>query len=123
MQFRLPQYSGRDYLVLGISLVPMTLALNCIIFGARYFTHWTIFIPATLITALIFSIQFVLCTYITIWFKRRMPAEEQTTRRLIYLIFCVVDLSGIFLLTLFHGYEFFAAFNYSFNEKGFIWAY
>jgi LytS/YehU family sensor histidine kinase len=52
-----------------------------------------------------------------------MPAEEQTNRRMLFMIVCTIALSGIFLLTVFHGYELFPSFNYTFNEKGFIWAY
>jgi two-component system, LytTR family, sensor kinase len=123
MKLRLPQYSGSDYLVLGIILLPLTVALNSIIFGSRYFTDWQIFLPTTLVTALLFSVNFVLCGTIATWMKIRMPKEAQTNRRLLCMIACFTVLSGIFLLTVFHGYEVFPSFNYSFNEKGFIWAY
>jgi sensor histidine kinase YesM len=123
MKIRLPQYSGKDYLVLAIVILPLTLALNSIIFGARYFTEGTIFIPSTILTALIFSIDFIICGAIALLLKRRMPDEDQTSKRLFFMIVCFIALSGIFLLTAFHGYEVFRSFNYSFNEKGFIWAY
>lgn len=123
MKIRLPQYSGKDYLVLAIVILPLTLALNSTIFGARYFTNGSIFLPATLLTAIIFSIDFTICGGLAMLLKRRLPDEEQTSRRLFLMIMCFVALSGIFLLTVFHGYEVFTSFNYSFNEKGFIWAY
>lgn len=123
MRVPLPQYSGKDYLVLAAVILPFTLSLNSIIFGSRYFTEWTIFFPVTVLTGFLLSLDFIACGAIALLLKRRMPREEQTTRRLFLMIFCFVDLSGIFLLTVFHGYELFPAFNYSFNEKGFIWAY
>lgn len=123
MRFRFPQYSGKDYIVLGIIILPFTLALNSVIFGARYFTQPEIFWPTTLLTAFVFSIDFVLCSAIAAFLKKRMPAEEQTNQRLVYMIICMVALSGFFLLTVFHGYELFASFQYTFNEKGFIWSY
>jgi LytS/YehU family sensor histidine kinase len=52
-----------------------------------------------------------------------MPSEEQSNRRMIYMIGCFLLLSGFFLLTVFHGYELLPFFRYSFNEKGFTWAY
>ena len=122
MKFRLPQYSGKDYLVLAVVLLPLTLALNSVIFGARYFTN-NIFLPATLITALLFAIDFILCGALALLLKRRMPDEDDTPRRLFLMIACFVALTGIFLLTLFHGYEAFSSFDYSYNEKGFIWSY
>lgn len=123
MKFRLPQYSGKDYLVLAIVILPLTLALNSVIFGSRYFTDKPIFLPATLITAVIFSIDFIICGMIAMLLKRRMPDEQDTPRRLFLMILCFVVLSGIFLLTVFHGYEMFPSFNYTYNEKGFIWSY
>lgn len=123
MKFKLPQYSGSDHLVLGIILLPMTMALNSIIFGSRYFTHWNIFLPTTIISALLFSLDFTFCGMIATWMKARLPKDSQTNRRLLYMIICFTVLSGIFLLTVFHGYELFPSFGYAFNEKGFIWAY
>lgn len=123
MKFRLPQYSGKDYLVLAIVILPFTFALNSILFGGRYFTQWPIFLPATFITGVIFSIDFTLCGIIALMLKRRMPDEEDTPRRLFLMIVCFVTLSGIFLLSVFHGYELIPSFNYTYNEKGFIWAY
>lgn len=123
MKLSLPQYSGKDYLVLAAVILPFTLSLNSIVFGGRYFTEWVIFLPATFITAVLLSVEFTACGALALLLRRRMPHEEQTNRRLFGMIFCFVLLSGIFLLTIFHGYELFPSFNYTFNETGFIWAY
>ena len=123
MKLRLPQYSGKDYLVLAIVILPFTFALNSILFGSRYFTELQIFFPSTFLTAFIFSIDFTICGGLATLLKRRMPDEEETPKRLFLMIVCFIALSGMFLLTVFHGYEIFTSFNYTFNERGFIWAY
>jgi two-component system, LytTR family, sensor kinase len=123
MKFRLPQYSGKDYLVLAIVLLPLTFALNAVIFGSRYFTDRYIFLTATAITAALFAADFILCGALALLLKRRIPKEEDTPRRLFLMIVCFVALTGIFLLSLFHGYEAFTSFDYTYNEKGFIWSY
>src|SRR5687768_3643114 len=120
---KLPRYSGKDYLVLGIVLGPLTVAMNSLIFGTRYFTETAIFITATLITALLFCVKFSLCNAIAHYLKRRMPDEREAPRRLVLMILIYVGLSGVFLLTLFNGYELFPNFHYRLNENGFIWAY
>ncbi|HUC81703.1 MAG TPA: histidine kinase [Flavisolibacter sp.] len=123
MRLRLPQYSGKDYLVLAIVILPFTVALNSVLFGGRYFTQWGIFLPSTLITAFVFSLDFTLCGVLAQMLKRRMAQEEDMPRRLFLMIVCFVLISGIFLLTIFHGYELIPSFNYTYNEKSFIWAY
>lgn len=123
MKITLPQYSGKDYLVLAITVVPFTLAINAAVFGSRYFTQTLLFLTATLITSLLLSLDFIICGFIAVTLKYRLPLEEQTNRRLLYMIVCFVILSGIFLMSVFQGYEWLPFLRYTFNEKGFIWAY
>ena len=123
MKRRLPQYSGKDYLVWVVTVLPFTVALNSIVFGSAYFKNWTIFLSATLLSGLLFTVDFIACGALAVLLKQRLPKEEQTTQRLFLMIVCFVALSGVFLLTVFQGYELFPSFNYTFNEKGFIWAY
>jgi two-component system LytT family sensor kinase len=123
MKLRLPQYSGKDYLVLGIVIVPFTLALNSIIFKSRYFTESKIFLTASLLTGFLFSLYFILCGTVAMVLKKRIPDDMQSSKRLYAMIICIVAMSGVFLLSVFHGYELIPSLNYTFNEKAFIWAY
>jgi two-component system LytT family sensor kinase len=123
MKIQLPQYSGKDYLVLAITILPITLAINAIIFGSRYFTQAPVFLLATVITAVLFVIDFIICGFVAIGLKNRLPLDEQTNRRLFYMIVCFVLLTGFFLVSIFHVYELLPSLHYTFNEKGFIWAY
>lgn len=123
MHIRLPQYSGKDYGVLAIVILPITLLINSFIFGSRYYTEGALLVPATLITAALLALDFLLCGFIAAALKKRMPRGAQTPRRLFYMILCFVALSGLFLMTGFRGYESVAAFRYRFSLNGFIWAY
>lgn len=120
---RLPQYSGKDYVVLAIVNLPITLVINSFIFGSRYYTEGAVFLPATFFTAALMALDFLLCGYIAAAMKKRMPRGAQTPRRLFYMILCFVALSGLFLMIAFSGYESVARFRYRFNLNGFIWAY
>src|SRR5690349_20786023 len=110
MKFRLPKYSGNDYVVMAISLLPLTVGVNCILFRGSYFTRWDIFLLSTPLTGLLFATNFVFCTGVAASLKKRLPAEEQTNRRMLFLIICTIGLSGISLLTMFHLYELFPSF-------------
>ncbi len=123
MKFRLPQYSGKDYLVLAIVVLPFTLALNSIVLKGRYFTESTVFFTASAVTGFLFSVYFVLCGAVSMVLKKRIPDDMQSSKRLYAMIICIVAMSGIFLLTVFHGFELIPSLNYTFNEKSFIWAY
>jgi len=123
MKIKLPEYSGKDYLVLAIIVLPLTLLINAVIFGVRYFSGWEIFLLATALTAISFSLYFTLCGTIAVLMKNRFPKEEQTGLKLTIMMLTFVTMTGLFLLLLFRGYENISFFNYRFNEKGFIWAY
>ncbi len=123
MHIRLPQYSGKDYVVLAIVILPLTLIINSFIFGSRYFTEGAVFLPATPVTAFLLAFDFLLCGYIAAAMKKRMPRGAQTPLRLLYMILCFVALSGLFLMIAFSGYESIGAFRYRFQLNGFVWAY
>lgn len=123
MKVKLPQYTSKDYLVLGLIILPFTVLMNSVIFGAKYFSHLTIFLQATVITGVAFCIDFVLCGAVAVLLKKRFPDEKQTGVKLALMIFAFLLMTGLFLLLLFRGYEFIGFWGYVFNEKGFIWSY
>jgi two-component system LytT family sensor kinase len=123
MALRLPRYSGKNYLVLGITVLPFVLGINTAIFGGSYFKKLPVFFLATAITGILGALEFILCGAVAAALKKRMSAEHQVNRRLVYTIIVFMALSGVFLLTVFHVYEMINSFHYTFNEKGLIWTY
>lgn len=123
MRIKLPQYSGKDYLVLALILLPFTFIVNFAIFGGKYFSGSAIFITASLITATVFALYFILCSSIAVFLKSRFQQEEDSVKRLGIMIFILLLLTGFVLLSLFRGYEALSLFDYSFNKTGFVWAY
>jgi len=123
MKMRLPHYTTKDYLVLGLTILPITLIINSLIFGGAYYSNGRNFLFCTVITAIAFSLDFVLCGAIAVLFLRRFPEENQVEKRLTFMIVSFITITGLFLFALFKGYEVFPFLNYSFNDQGFIWAY
>ena len=123
MKIKLPQYTSKDYLVLGFILLPLSLILNSVILEHRYFSNWQIFLFATIVTAALFSIDFIICGAVAVLLKRRYPSDDQVVRRLTWMISAFILFTGLFLYILFKGYEYFPFLGYNFNETGFIWAY
>ena len=123
MKLNLPRYSSKDYLVLGIVILPLSLVLNSVIFGSFFFSNWSNFLLATLTTGILFSIDFVLCGAVAVILKKRLPGENQVGTRLTLMIITFILFTGLFLYLVFKGYEFFPSLHYTFNETGFTWAY
>lgn len=123
MKVKLPRYTSKDYLVLGVVLLPITLIINSVIFAGDYFSGWTAFLLPTLITAIAFAVDFTICGYVAVMLKKRFPEEDQVSKRLTLMILSFFIITGVFLFSLFRGYEAIPMLDYSFNNDGFVWAY
>lgn len=123
MSMKLPQYSGKDYAVLAVIILPVSLVINAVIFGSPYFSSIRYFFLATALTSAAFSLYFIFCGWVAMQMKRRFPYESQTAFKLTLMIITFVITTGLFLLLLFRGYESIRLFHYQFNEKGFVWSY
>jgi two-component system, LytTR family, sensor kinase len=123
MKVKLPYYTSKDYLVLTLVLLPVTLIINSVIFGTKYFSGPWYFTFTTLVSAIAFVLYFILCGSIAVQMKKRFPEESRVGTRLGFIISGLLMTTGLFLLLLFRGYEKIAFLDYRFNERGFIWAY
>lgn len=120
---KLPKYTSKDYVVLMWVLLPFDVSLNSFIFGKLYYTNWEIFLFATLITGVACVIDFILCGFVAVTLKKRFPLERQLGKRLSMMILLFLMITGLFLYSLFRGYEATGFYGYSFNEGRFVWCY
>ncbi|HKH60574.1 MAG TPA: histidine kinase [Flavitalea sp.] len=120
---KLPRYTSKDYVVLAWVLLPFDVSLNSFIFGKLYYTNWQIFLLATLITGIACVIDFILCGFVAVTLKKRFPLESQLGMRLSLMILMFLMITGLFLYSLFRGYETVGFYDYTFNENRFVWCY
>ena len=123
MQLKLPYYTSRDYSVLALILLPISIVLNSIVLGMKYYSEWQIFVTATLLACFAFAVNFTLCGGWAVLMKRRFPAERHVGIKLSLMILMFFVITGFFLASLFKGYELIPLFNYTFNERIFFLAY
>ena len=123
MKIKLPQYSSKDYYVMLWVMLPLTILLNSILFGKLYYNNLQVFILATLISGAGACIDFILCGFIAVALKSRFPKNEEVTIRLSLMILAFLLLTGLFLYSLFRGYEAIHFYGYTFYEAGFVWSY
>ena len=101
MKVKLPYYTSKDYLVLMMVLVPVTLIINSVIFGTKYFSGAGYFIFTTIVSAIAFVLYFILCGSIAVQMKKRFPEESRAGIRLGFIISGLLITTGLFLLLLF----------------------
>ena len=118
---KLPRYTTKDYTVMMYTMLPFVVVLNSFIFGKLYYTNIGVFIFATLITGVAGIIDFIICGFVAVTLKKRFPTEEELGKRLGFMILLFLMITGLFLYSLFRGYEAIGFYNYKFNETGFIW--
>jgi hypothetical protein len=123
MKFKLPHYTTKDYVVMAWVMIPFSIILNSVIFGKLYYSGWSLFITATVITGVAACLDFIACGAVAVAMKNRFPDDRHVLKRLSFMIGIFLILSGIFLFVLFSGYERIHFHGYTFNENGFIAAY
>ncbi|CAN5758175.1 hypothetical protein BH11BAC3_BH11BAC3_11810 [soil metagenome] len=123
MKIKLPQYNGKDNLVMLLVVPLFSFFLNIINFGRQYFKGVQYFILATMITVVALGLYFILCGGVAVLLKKRFPTEGQLMKRLSISIFTFLIATGLFLYFLFHFFEWIKYFNYQFNETAFFWSY
>jgi len=123
MKAKLPHYTSKDYVIMVWTMIPFSMIINAFIFGKKYFSGWSLFLLATIITGLAACIDFILCGTVAVEMKKRLPADNQVAKRLTFMIGIFLIISGLFLYFLFSFYELIDFYGYTFNERGFGWAY
>ncbi|HLO83370.1 MAG TPA: histidine kinase [Chitinophagaceae bacterium] len=123
MRFKLPEYNGKDNLVMLLVLLPVAFTINTLYLGADYFSSWKMFLTTSAIAAAGFAVDFTICGVIAVAMKQRLPEERDLTKRLTLMIIAFFLLSGLFLYALFGSYEWFSFLSIPFNEQNFTWAY
>jgi Putative regulator of cell autolysis len=122
MKWTLPQYSGKDYLVLSLFVAPFTISINTLMLGTRYFTDYKVFFLATAAAAADFSIGFTICSTIGVLLRKYAKGEQGIGGRLLLMTFIFLILTVIFLLILFRCYEQIPFFGYTTDRSDFVWA-
>ena len=123
MKIKIPQYNGVDHQVMLITVPIFTFLVNCINFGAQYFSGFWYFIWATLVALLWFSIDFLVCGAIAVFFKKRFPLPTDVIKRLSLMILTFLIITGLFLYGLFDIFESTEYFEYRFDPNAFAWSY
>jgi two-component system LytT family sensor kinase len=120
---KLPQYSGKDYIIMLWTVIPFSVLLNSIIFGKDYYTSWSIFAGATVITFLVIAVSFVIYGGVAVAFRERWPLDSMFVKRTALLLGLFVIMTGLIMLLLFNIYESISFFQFTISNGTFAGAY
>src|ERR1700712_1857239 len=81
-KFSIPEFTNKDTKILIGSMLPMSVIINYILFGNRYFHESKTFLFATPVTFVLLSIAFVLYGMVAIFLRNRFPEEKDIYKRL-----------------------------------------
>jgi two-component system, LytTR family, sensor kinase len=122
-RMQLPQYNGKDNLVMALTVPLLSLLFNAALLRGAYFSHWTVFLSTSLLTMGVMTAYFVLCGGVAVIFKKRLPKDANIRMRLTLTILTILLMSGLTLYALFLVMETIPELAFHFSERSFLWSY
>jgi two-component system LytT family sensor kinase len=120
---KLPQYSGKDYIIMLWTVTPFSVLLNSIIFGKQYYSDWKIFAAATIITFLVIALSFVVYGGVAVAFRERWPEDSMFIKRTVMLLGIFMIMTGLIMLAVFTIFESIPLFHFTYTNSTFAGAY
>lgn len=117
---RIPTYHSKDFVVMGISMLAMSLIVNRILFSGIYFDRSQVFVPTTLVTFSFFCFGFITYGWVALALRQRFPAAKALFKRLLMSLGIFYLLSAIYVSVLLLGYDLIQFAGYQYREKDFI---
>lgn len=109
--------------MLALVLPPVSLVLSHAAMGRALFADWRIALTATGVAAVVLGVYFNVCGWWAVRMKQRFPGEEETGRKLFFMISVFLLMSGLVLLLIFNIFESIPFFDYRVDQSRFVWAY
>jgi sensor histidine kinase YesM len=124
MRFKvnIPKYTSKDAPIMLTSMLTLALILNSIIFD-DYFSSFTVFISATVVTFIFLVPVFMVYGMIAISLRDRLPSDNQTIMRLSICIGIFLLLSAVIIALFLIAYEGTNFLGYQFFEKDYTQCY
>jgi two-component system, LytTR family, sensor kinase len=120
---KLPQYNGKDTLVMLLIVLSVTLFINVIIFGKQLFSGPLFFGLTMGSTLLLGTVYFILYGYIAIIVRDRIVGEEKFKLRLAVMILIFTALNTLTIYSLFLWFDAIPFFKFEFDQGRFLWVH
>lgn len=120
---KLPQYNGKDNMVMLINVPIGAALLNIMVFGWSYVSSWALFGIATLLATIAIAFFFVLCGLIAVRVKKRFPGLENMHKRIGILCAVFLVMVGLVMYGLLQIYSAVPFLDYQFRDRDFAWIY
>jgi len=101
----------------------MTVVLNYVLFGTRYFKELPVFLISGAVTFIILSLAWMAHGWVAVTLRNRLPKEKDTNKRLVIAITIFSIMTAVTLTLIFWGYDYINFFGYILDEGKFTGAY
>jgi hypothetical protein len=115
----IPKYTSKDFTIMVATMLPMTVVMNFLLYGDRYFREFPVFVWTSLVTFLILCAAFTLYGQVAISLRNRFPGDHEVFKRLAISITIFILMTGVYLSIVCRGYDLVNFMGYEYNESNF----
>lgn len=118
---KLPEYNGKEKMVLPLLALPLAVILNAIYFSKTYISSPAFFFSTSLITFLELCIDFYICGMLAVLIRRRFPGEHEIVTKLGFMISTFILVSVLLKYFLAKLYEVLPFIKFEVNDNRLAW--
>jgi two-component system, LytTR family, sensor kinase len=119
----IPTYSGKDFIILFLTMLPLGVLINYWMYGSFYFNHPGAFLSISIITFIFLALAFIFYGLVAISLRNHLPGDKQIFKRLLLAIIVFGLMSAVTVTFLLKSYEYFNFWNFQYSDTVFVKAY
>lgn len=117
----LPQYTKKDLQIFAVTMPLVTVLINSLLFGKRFFREPWLLVLSGLIVFTVMTISWFLFTWIAVTMRSRFPSNKELIKRLVITILLIGIIQALVMTLFFQGYNQLNLFGYELNETRYYW--
>jgi two-component system, LytTR family, sensor kinase len=119
----IPTYSGKDFIILFLTMIPLSVLINHLIYGATYTANPGAFLSITVVSFLYLALAFICYGLVAISIRNHLSADKHIFQRLFLSIIVFALMSAVTVTVLLKLYEHFNFWNFKYTNSVFLKVY
>jgi two-component system, LytTR family, sensor kinase len=119
----IPTYSGKDFSILFLTMIPLTGLINFWLYGSFYFNNLSAFLSVSIVTFFFLAVAFLCYGLVAIAIRDHLPGDKQLFQRMLLAIVVFSLMSAIAATLLLKLYDYFSFWNFQYSDAVFAKVY